>query len=366
MSGKRAPAAARYSARRLGLSIFPEATLESHDPLDAARFFALSESAGLAKRVCDEARLCLSPLEERRFEGGEFKFRPLASVRGRTAVVLQTLAGSHDLPVGERLLRLLFLLQGLRDAGSSRRVVLLPYLTFAREDRRTQPRDPVTSRYVAELMEAAGASQLVALDVHNPAALDNAFRIPVDHLSAVPMMVDYFAAHLERADLTVASPDIGGIKRAQLFRELLSARLGRPVSMAFMEKRRRNDVLSGGLLVGEVKGKTVLLIDDLCATGETLIRAAKACRDGGADAVHVAVTHTPVTAGIETVATVSSISGVVVTDSTGFDPAPVQSPGFSRRTTLSVAPLLGQATRRILAAKSLSPLLERWPVGFEE
>jgi ribose-phosphate pyrophosphokinase len=321
----------------------------------------------LAKQVCAEARLCLSPIEERRFEGGEFKFRPLDSVRGRTAFVLQTLAGSHDLPVGERLLRLFFLLQGLRDAGASRRVVLLPYLTFAREDRRTEPRDPVTSRYVAELLEAAGANQLVALDVHNPAALDNAFRIPVDHLSALPMMVDHFAAQFGRADLTVASPDIGGIKRAQLFRELLGARLGRSVSMAFIEKRRQNGVLSGGMLVGDVTGKTVLLIDDLCATGETLIRAAKACRDAGADTVRVAVTHTPVTEGIDAVEAVSGISGVVVTDSTGFDAPPINvSMGIRRRTTLSIGPLLGQATRRILAAKPLSPLLERWPVAFEE
>jgi ribose-phosphate pyrophosphokinase len=106
---------------------------------NAVHFFALSESAGLAKRVCEEARLRLSLIEERRFEGGEFKFRPLESVRGRTAVVLQSLAGSAGLPVGERLLRMLFLLQGLRDAGASRCVVVLPYLTFAREDRCTQP-----------------------------------------------------------------------------------------------------------------------------------------------------------------------------------------------------------------------------------
>ncbi|MDB6010680.1 MAG: ribose-phosphate pyrophosphokinae, partial [Gammaproteobacteria bacterium] len=141
--------------------------MESLDQGDIAgsrpRFFALSESADFARRLGEEARLPLSPLEEHRFEGGEFKFRPLESVRGRTVVVLQSLAGTDALPVGERLTRLLFLLLGLRDAGADRRVVLLPYLTFAREDRRTQLRDPVTSRYVAELLEAAGASQLVTL-----------------------------------------------------------------------------------------------------------------------------------------------------------------------------------------------------------
>jgi ribose-phosphate pyrophosphokinase len=349
-----------------------EAILESLDQGDIGgsrpRFFALSESADFARRVCEEARLPLSPLEEHRFEGGEFKFRPLESVRGRTVVVLQSLAGTEALPVGERLTRLLFLLLGLRDAGADRRVVLLPYLTFAREDRRTQLRDPVTSRYVAELLEAAGASQLVTLDVHNPAALDNAFRIPVDHLSAVPMLVDHLATRFGREDLTVVSPDIGGIKRVQLFREHLIARLGRAVGIAFIEKRRQNDKLSGGTLVGDVAGQTVLILDDLCATGETLARAAKACHQAGAAAIHVAVTHTPVPAGIDSVEALDCIAGVVVTDSTGFNTASLGTtstiPG--KRTILAVAPLFGQATRRLLARKPLSPLLERWPVSFEE
>jgi ribose-phosphate pyrophosphokinase len=281
--------------------------------------------------------------------------------------VLQSLAGTDALPVGERLTRLLFLLLGLRDAGADRRVVVLPYMTFAREDRRTQLRDPVTSRYVAELLEAAGATQLIALDVHNPAALDNGFRIPVDHLSAVPMLAEHFAERFAREELTVVSPDIGGIKRVQLFREQLIAKLGRPVGIVFIEKRRQNEVLSGGTIVGDVAGQTVLIVDDLCATGETLLRAAKACHASGAGAIHIAVIHTPVPAGIRAVEALDCVSGVVVTDSTGFAAAIPGTPANpSKQTTLPVAPLLGQATRRLLAGKPLSPLLERWPVSFED
>jgi ribose-phosphate pyrophosphokinase len=351
---------------RRALAVSEGRTLESHDPGDSASrvpcFFALAESAALAERVGAEAGLPLAPLEEQRFEAGEFKFRPLGSVRGRNVVVLQTLAGTEAFPVGERLTRLLFLLLGLRDAGAARRLLVLPYLTFARQDRRTQLHDPVTSRYVAEMLEAAGVSQLMVVDVHNPAALDNAFRIPVDHLSAGPMLVDHFASRLGHEELTVVSPDVGGIKRVQVFHEQLATRLGRTVDIAFVEKRRHNKVLSGGTLVGDVEGRTVLILDDLCATGETLIRAAKACRDANARAVHIAVTHTPVAAGINAVEAIDGISSVVVTDSTGLtNTAPSPSLGSGKRTTLSIAPLLGQALRHLLAGKSLAALLEKWP-----
>jgi ribose-phosphate pyrophosphokinase len=327
-------------------------TLESQDPGDdianrGPRFFALAESVDLAARVGAEAALPLARLEEQRFEAGEFEFRPLDSVRGREVIVLQSLAGTEALPVGERLTRILLLLLGLRDAGATRRVLVLPYLTFARQDRRSQPADPVTSRYVAELLEAAGVSQLMVVDVHNAAALDNAFRIPVDHLSAGPMLADHFASRLGHEELTVVSPDVGGIKRAQVFREQLAMRLGRTVDIAFVEKRRHNRALSGGTIAGEVKGRTVLIIDDLCATGETLIRAAKACRDAGAGSVHIGVTHTPVAAGINAVEAIDGLSSIVVTDSTGILGSSLL-PGSGKRTILPIAPLLGQALRRLL------------------
>jgi ribose-phosphate pyrophosphokinase len=261
-------------------------------------FFALSESQKLARSISQHAGLPLSALEERNFEGGEFKLRPLESVRDRTAFILQCLAGTAQVPISERLVRLLFLLYGLRDAGALRRIVLLPYLAFARKDRRTQLRDPVNTRYIAQLLESAGVDRVVMLDVHNPAALDNSFRVPVDHLTALPMMVDHFAMRISDEPLTVVSPDIGGVKRAQIFRELLESRLGREVDLAFFEKRRVNGNVSGDSLVGPVKDRTVIVIDDLCATGGTLIRAAEVCRRTGAAAVYAAVTHVPHASGI--------------------------------------------------------------------
>ncbi len=323
---------------------------------------APGESRALASAVAAEAALPLIPLEERRFEGGELKLRPLESVRGRAVFVLQSLAGTEEAPVCERLVRLLFLLQGVRDAGAHATVAVLPYLAFARKDRRTQLRDPVTSRYVAELLEATGVAQVVCLDVHNPAAFDNAFRVPTIHLTALPMMVEHFARQAPAGGLAVVSPDVGGIKRAQIFRELLAARTAAEVELAFIEKRRAQGAVATGLLAGEIAGRAVIVLDDLCATGGTLIRAAQACRRAGVRSVHAAVTHMPLAAGLEALLATEAISGIVVTDSVGVDFRATHVPADSGRlVTLRIAPLVGQAIGRMVAGQPIAPLLQRWP-----
>lgn len=323
-------------------------------------FVALSESSRLGTAVCAEAGLTPTPIEERSFEGGEFKLRPLQSVRGRCAFVLQTLAATADAPVADRLVRLLFLLNGLRDAGAVRRIALIPYLAYARKERRTQLRDPVHTRYVAQLLESAGADHVVCLDVHNPAAADNAFRIPFDHLTALPMLADHFARRLPPGRLAVASPDVGGIKRAQIFRELLAERVQWPVELIFAEKRRASGVVTSAGLVGNPAGQHVIIIDDLCATGGTVLGAAAMCRSAGALAVHVGVTHAPLSEGLDNLIAAESITQIVTTDSVGDVHQPTADPA-RKLVTLSIAPLFGQALRRILDGKPVAPLLTRWP-----
>ncbi len=341
------------------------AAAAAHRP---AALFALSEVGPFAAQVSSAAGLPLAALEERRFEGGEFKLRPLESVRDRTVFVLASLASTPEAPVTDRLVRLLFLLSVLRDAGASGLITLLPYLAFARKERRTQPRDPVNTRYLAQLLEAAGADRIVALDVHSPAALDNAFRIPTDHLSALPMMVDHFATRLPAGPVTLLSPDVGGVKRVQILRELMEARTGREVELAFLEKRRARGVVSGGVLVGDVHGREVIVLDDLCATGGTLIRAADACRRAGAERVHVAVTHAPIASGLEAVHSAETVASVLVTDSAGIRMPERAAPGTpgGKLSVLPVAPLFGQAIRRMLDGRPLAPLLTRWPLAPEE
>lgn len=328
---------------------------------------APSESGHLAAAIAHEAGLALLALEDRRFEGGEFKLRPLESARGRTVFIVQSLAGTSEVSACERLVRLLFLVQGLRDAGAQP-IAVVPYLAFARKDRRTQLRDPVSSRYVAELLEAAGVRRVIALDVHNEAAFDNAFRIPTDHLSAIPMMVDHFARTTAgAAAITVVSPDVGGIKRAQILCERLALRIGRDVELAFIEKRRARGAVSGGRIVGEIAAREAIVLDDLCATGGTLIRAAQACRAAGAASVRVAVTHVPLAAGLDSLLSIDAISGAVVTDSVGTSYVSMSTiAAAGKLTMLSVAPLFGQTLRHIVDGRAVAPLLERWPVTADQ
>lgn len=323
--------------------------------------FALSESRDLGVAIGRAADLELAPLEERPFEEGEFKLRPLVSVRDREVFVVQSLAGTPDVPVAQRFVRLLFLIFGLRDAGARRITGVVPYLAYARKDRRTQPRDPVTTRYAAQLFEAASLDRLICLDVHNPAALDNAFRIHVDHFSAATLFANHFAQRYPSADVAVASPDVGGIKRVQVFRELLQAELRREVPLLFIEKRRAGGVVSGGTVVGEAKGRAVIVLDDLCASGGTLIRAATALREAGALEVHAAFTHAPLPRGLAALEAAEAISGIVLTDSVGSALVGTEREKTSKAAVLSVAPLLGNAIARMCAGIPVTPLFQRWP-----
>jgi ribose-phosphate pyrophosphokinase len=326
-----------------------------------ALLLAPGESRALALSASQFAGIELADLEEREYAGGEFKLRPLRSVRDRTVFVLQTLAESAAAPMAQRLVRLLFLLHTLRDAGASRVVAVIPYLAYARKDRRSKPRDPVYTRYVAQLIETAGADGVVALDVHNASALDNAFRIPVDHLSAHPMMAAHFNKHLPAGKLAVVSPDIGGMKRAQSFREALEATTDRKVDLLVIEKHRHGQVVSGGTIIGSAKGRDTIILDDLCATGSTLLQAARALRADGATSVHAAVTHFPVETGIRALAAAPEVSQVVITDSVGYSPNISASDHGAKVTTLGMGELLGHALARIAQGESVSAMADRWP-----
>ncbi|WP_150303428.1 ribose-phosphate diphosphokinase [Pseudomonas saliphila] len=258
---------------------------------DGLALFCLNSGHHFASQVATHLGVPLSAHEERDFEDGEHKTRPLETVRNRDVFVVQSLHSSDGLSSNDKLVRLLFLLAGLRDNGAARITAVVPYLCYSRKDRRTKSRDPVNSRYIAQLFEAVSIDAMVTVDVHNRAAFENAFRCPTLHLSARDAFIDYLLPDLQDKPVTVASPDVGGVKRAELFREALESRLERPVGSAFMEKHRSRGELSGSAVVGDIGNRTVLILDDLIAGGGTMQRAAQAFKTQGAEAVIALATH---------------------------------------------------------------------------
>jgi len=320
--------------------------------------FALHGSDQLGAAIAGALGQPLAAHEEREFEDGEHKARPLESVRNADVFVLHGLHGGPQQSANDKLCRLLFFIGAVKDAGASRVTAIAPYLCYARKDRRTKPSDPVTTRYVASLFEAVGTAAVITLDVHNPAAFENAFRCPTVALTAAPLFIDYVknpATGLANDKLCVVSPDPGGTKRADLFREALESALHRPIGKGFADKRRSAGVVSGDLFVGDVEGATALIIDDLISTGGTLVRAAQAARRAGAKRVLALVTHGLFMPGAETAILNSAIDRVIVTDSV---------PAFrlgdksarAKLDILPVAPLLAETIRRLRTGATLSDL----------
>ncbi len=276
--------------------------------------FALNASVEIGKAVAGVLGVALAAHEERDFEDGEHKTRPLDAVEGCDVYVVQSLHGGPDESANDKLVRLLLFIGALKEAGAARVTTVAPYLAYARKDRRTKPHDPVATRYVAQLFEAVGTDAVVTLEAHNEAAFENAFRIRNVALTARPLFVDYAKA-LQAENLSVVSPDPGGAKRAKLFREALEAAIGRPIGKGFADKHRSGGVVSGDLFVGDVAGATALIIDDLISTGGTLLRAAQAARKAGAKKVIALVTHGLFMPGAEQMIADPAVDRLVVTDS---------------------------------------------------
>lgn len=319
--------------------------------------FALNASRDFGERVAGALGLKLASHEEREFEDGEHKARPLESVRGRDVFVVASLYSDDRQSVNDKLVRLLFFLGALRDASAGRITAVIPYLCYARKDRRSKPRDPVSTRYVAAMLETVGADRVLTLDVHNLAAYENAFRIRADHLEAKRLFVEEFVPRIGRENVVVVSPDVGGVKRAEAFRQALSLRLGREAGGAFLEKYRSAGVVSGEAVVGDIEGRIAIILDDLISTGGTIARAVAACRQRGARAVYAAATHGIFVGAAGRMVTDPGLERLVVTDTIPpfrLDPALVR----DKLTVLDTAPLFAEAIRRIHTGGSVVELVE--------
>jgi ribose-phosphate pyrophosphokinase len=319
--------------------------------------FALNSSRDFGEKVCAHLGIPLSPHEEREFEDGEHKARPLVNVRGKDVFVIQSLYSDSKQSVNDKLCRFLFFLGALRDASADRVIAVIPYLCYSRKDRKSKPRDPVTTRYVAALFEAVGVDQAFTLDAHNLAAFQNAWRIPTDHLESRKLFVDHFLPLIGPRGVVVVSPDVGGVKRAEDFRQAFSHALGYPVHSAFLEKHRSEGVVSGEAFVGEVTGKVAIIIDDLISSGTTLVRAAQACRARGATAVYGAASHGVFGSKSSEILSDPALDQIVVTNS--IPPFRLDSDLVRQKLTmLDVAPLFAEAIRRVQTGESILELLE--------
>ncbi|HZW11446.1 MAG TPA: ribose-phosphate pyrophosphokinase [Phycisphaerales bacterium] len=312
------------------------------------RVFAGRNSRELAERVCDHLQMPVGEARTIVFPDGELLVRLEEDVRGRDCfVVISTCA-----PVNDNLVELLIFIDCLKRASARRVTIVTPYFGYGRQDRKDKGRVPITAKLVANLITAARADRVLAIDLH-AAQIQGFFDLPVDHLSATPVFLDYFQSIREElGDLCLVSPDVGNVKVAEGFANLLGG------DLAIINKRRVSgtEVLTEHI-IGSVKGKTVLMFDDMISTGGTICEAAKLVLDCGAVDVIAAATHGVLCGPAVQRIGASPISGLVVTDTIPTD-GRLASLGEKLR-VLSVGELLGEAIYRIHNNLSLSALFQR-------
>lgn len=328
-------------------------------PAGNLSLFALGSSREFGKSIACHLGISLSTLEEREFEDGEHKTRPLSSVRGHDVYVIQSQYSEHHQSANDKLCRLLFFIGALKDAGAARITAVIPYLAYARKDRRTKSHDPVTTKYVAALLEAVGTDAVATMDVHNLAAFQNAFRCRTEHMEANRLFARHFVPLVKGRSVVVVSPDAGGIKRAERFRQVLSNVIEAPVGAAFAEKYRSEGVVSGNMVVGDIKGKDAIIFDDLISTGNTIMRTAQACCTMGANRVHAVATHGLFMPGANTIMADPSLDSIVITDT--VMPFRLESGALQQKTTiLSCSELFAEAIGILHSNGSMTELTGEW------
>ena len=284
--------------------------------------------------------------DTRTFANGEIYARYEESVRGCDAFVIQ----SHTTPINEWLMEQLIMVDALKRASAKRITVVAPFYPYARQDKKGRGREPISARLVADLFKAAGADRIMSVDLH-AAQIQGFFDGPVDHLFAMPVLLKYFREKLDSDTLTVVSPDMGRVRVADIW----SDKLGAP--LAIIHKRRDPMVanqVSVHEIVGEVAGRTCLLVDDMIDTGGTIAKAAEALKNAGATNVVVAATHAIFSEPASTLLQSEFIDEVVVTDTLPL----VESQKFPTLTVLPIAPLIADAIHQVFSDGSVTSMFE--------
>ncbi len=309
---------------------------------DRLKIFALNSNRPLAKKIADYVGVNLGKLSVDRFSDGEIQINIEESIRGDNVYVIQ----SASAPVNDNLMELLIMIDALRRASANTINVVLPYYGYARQDRKTRSREPITAKLVANMIEHAGADRVLALDLH-AAQIQGFFDIPVDHLMGAPLLADYFIENGIAKDAVVISPDHGGVTRARALAEFLKA------PIAIIDKRRpRANVAQIMNIIGDVRGKKCIMLDDMIDTAGTITLGSEALMKQGAKEVYAAATHAVLSGPAIERLEKSPLKEVVVTDSIQLTPEKQ----IDKIKQVSVAPLIGSAIKRINENRPVSPL----------
>jgi ribose-phosphate pyrophosphokinase len=296
--------------------------------------------------VADELGISLLPTEARTFANGEIYARFDESVRGTDAFVIQ----SHCNPINEWLMEQLIMVDALKRASAKRITVVAPFYPYARQDKKSRGREPISARLIADLFKTAGADRIMSVDIHAP-QIQGFFDGPFDHLFAMPLLLEHCRAQLDSSTLTVVSPDMGRVRVADIW----SQKLGAP--LALIHKRRDPTIanqVSVHEIVGEVEGRVCLIVDDLIDTGRTIVKAAEALKNAGARGVVVAATHAVFSDPATEILQSDFIDKVVVTDSL---PIP-QEKRWDRLEILSIAPTIAAAIREVFGEGSVTGMFD--------
>jgi ribose-phosphate pyrophosphokinase len=300
----------------------------------------------LAEDIAEELDSELVPTEARTFANGEIYARYGDSIRGADVFVIQ----SHCSPINEWLMEQLIMIDAAKRASAKRITVVAPFYPYARQDKKGRGREPISARLIADLFKAAGANRIMSVDLH-AAQIQGFFDGPVDHLFAMPVLLEHFRSKLDPATLTVVSPDMGRVRVADIW----SDKLGAP--LAIIHKRRDPQVanqVSVHEIVGEVEGRVCLLVDDMIDTGRTIVKAAEALKKQGALGVVVAATHAIFSDPAVEILQSEVIDSVVVTDTL---PIPDEK-RWDRLTVLPIAPLLARAIHEVFDDGSVTSMFD--------
>lgn len=301
----------------------------------------------LAEEVANELGVPITPTSAYDFANGEIFIRFEESVRGCDAFVIQ----SHTAPVNKQIMEQLIMVDALKRASAKRITVVVPFYGYARQDKKHRGREPISARLMADLFKTAGADRLMTVDLHS-SQIQGFFDGPVDHLFALPLLADHVGKRVDRKKLTIVSPDSGRVRVAERWSDLLGG-----TSVAFIHKTRDPRVpneATTGKVVGDVKGQTCVVIDDMIDTAGTITKAVDALIDEGAAEVIIAATHAVFSGPAADRLRNSKVSEVVVTNTLPI----AEANKFDKLTTLSIAPLLARAIREVFEDGSVTSLFD--------